>query len=672
MDSQQQQNQNLTYQMRQVIWASQLTLFILSITRVYFGDHTTALILGLVIAFLQLLNVLLNRGKLQLATNFFCLMLFFVAVGFMWGFEGARDEVVFVIPSIIAFSLIAGSKKVTLFLVFSLSVSLLAIGYLTDIGFRNQTNSLNSFQSSLLILILMFFSLFIYWTLFNYLLSAHKKIKHALNTQSAILNNLGDSLLITDSNGIILQVSPNSHALFGIEEGKLVGEQIHSIIPDVSFAYQSVMGVENLEGKHQQFKAKKADGSQIDIQLVLTKTQIDSDVTFIALISDISESLHFQNELKFAKEEADKANQAKSNFLANMSHEIRTPMNGVMGSLQMLARENLSENARELVNTAATSSSSLITIINDILDFSKIEAEKLALEIIPFNVTKIIELLLNETKELAQTTGNIVRFTIAEDYQEGWQGDPVRIKQIMLNLLSNSLKFTEQGNIDILLSMSEQGELKIEIKDTGIGMSAETIESIFTRFQQADNSTTRKFGGTGLGISITQSLVALMKGTIEVRSEIDKGTSFIVTLPLSSSKLVNDVSQEFEEVSAPDLTGITILLAEDNRINQKIFVKMMAATHATIHIVENGLEAVNKVSEMSVDIIFMDIQMPEMDGREACSIIKSKYPLIPIIALTANVTVDDVKQYAMNGFEGHIGKPINLNELFRALNWYVL
>ena len=672
MDSQQKQNQNLTYQMKQVIWASQFTLFILSITRVYFGDLTTALILGVVVAFLQLLTVFLNKGKLQLATNIFCLVLFFVAVGFMWVFEGARDEVVFVIPSIIAFSLIAGSKKVTLFLVLSLSVSILAVGYLTDIGLRSQTNSLNSFQSSLLILTLMFFSLFIYWTLFNYLLVAHKKIKQALNTQSAILNNLGDSLLITDSKGIILQVSPNSHALFGIQEGKLVGEKIHSIIPDVKLAYQSLFDETSQDGKHQQFKAMKADGRQTDIQLVLTKTQIDNDITYIALVSDISESLHFQNELKLAKEAADKANQAKSNFLANMSHEIRTPMNGVMGSLQMLARENLSENARELVNTATTSSSSLITIINDILDFSKIEAEKLALEIIPFNLTQTIDLLLNETKELAQTKGNIITFTVADDYQEGWQGDPIRIKQIMLNLLSNSLKFTEQGKIDILLSNSGQGELKIEVKDTGIGMSAETIKNIFTRFQQADNSTTRKYGGTGLGISIIQSLVTLMKGTIDVISEVDKGTSFIITLPLKPSNSVNGVSPEDEDVAIPDLTNITILLAEDNRINQKIFLKMMTDTHATIHIAGNGLEAVSKVSEMPVDIIFMDIQMPDMDGREACSIIKAKYPDIPIIALTANVTVDDVKHYAMDGFEGHIGKPINLNELFRAINWYVL
>ncbi|GAA6205225.1 hypothetical protein NBRC116600_20230 [Thalassotalea sp. SU-HH00458] len=656
--------------MKHVIWTAQFTLFLLTFTRIYFADFTTVFILVSVIVFLQLLTILLKQEKLELAANLFCLLLFCVAIGFMWTFEGARDEVVFVIPSIIAFSLVAGSLKVTLFLVFALSSSILALGYLTDLGFRNQTDSSNSFQSSLLILILMFFSLFIYWMLFTYLMGAHKKIKHALHTQSAILNNLGDSLLITDATGKILQVSPNSHALLGVEEGKLVGKNINSFIPQVNFAYQSLSNDNDQDAKHQQFRANTADGSQIDIQLVLTKTEIENDVTYIALVSDLSESLHFQHELTLAKEAADKANQAKSNFLANMSHEIRTPMNGVMGALQLLAKENVSENAKDLINTARQSSSSLITIINDILDFSKIEADKLAIEIIPFNLTQIIEFLLNETKALAQNKGNNITFTTAEHYQEGWQGDPIRIKQIILNLLSNSLKFTEQGQITIFLSTSEHGDVMIEVKDTGIGMSPETLENIFTRFQQADNSTTRKYGGTGLGISITQSLIKLMHGSIEVESELNKGTSITVTLPLKPSHL-NNMNSNVEEVVTPDLSGINILLAEDNRINQKIFEKIMVDTNANIHIVSNGIEAVAKVSEQSFELIFMDIQMPEMDGREACNLIKKKYPAIPIIALTANVTVDDVKQYAIDGFEGHIGKPIHLNELFRVINQYV-
>ncbi|MDT0603950.1 hypothetical protein [Thalassotalea castellviae] len=184
MDLQQQQNRNLILQMKHVIWAAQFTLFLLSITRIYFADFTTASILVSFIAFLQLLTILLKQDKLELAENLFCLLLFCVAIGFMWAFEGARDEVVFVIPSIIAFSLMAGSLKVTLFLVFSLSTSILALGYLTDLGFRNQTISSNSLQSSLLILILMFFSLFIYWMLFTYLLGAHKKLNmHCIPNQ---------------------------------------------------------------------------------------------------------------------------------------------------------------------------------------------------------------------------------------------------------------------------------------------------------------------------------------------------------------------------------------------------------------------------------------------------------------------------------------------------------
>lgn len=193
-------------------------------------------------------------------------------------------------------------------------------------------------------------------------------------------------------------------------------------------------------------------------------------------------------------------------------------------------------------------------------------------------------------------------------------------------MLSNSLKFTEHGKITIFLSTSEQGDVMIKVKDTGIGMSPETLENIFTRFQQADNSTTRKYGGTGLGISITQSLIKLMHGSIEVESELNKGTSITVTLPLKPSHL-NNMGSNVEEVVTPDLSGMNILLAEDNRINQKIFEKIMVDTNANIHIVSNGIEAVAKVSEQTFELIFMDIQMPEMDGREACNLIKKNIRL---------------------------------------------
>lgn len=662
--------QDLIDQMKQVIWGTQITLFLISLTRAFYGDFVTGLILGTTIVFLQVLRFILEQGELKLASNLFCVTIFFVAFGYMWTFEGVRDEVAFVLPSIIAFSLITGSRKTTIFLIAVLIIGLLSLGYLTDIGFRDPTYSSNSLRSSVLILILMCFAIFLYWTLFNYLSKALQKVKNTLNTQSAIINNLGESLLITDAEGVILQMSPNSHALFGVKPGSLVGKNISLLIPEVNSAYQRNANNPQHENENQQFKANKQDGSQFDVKLVLTRAQIDSGVTYIALVSDISESLLIQNELKIAKEVADKANQAKSNFLANMSHEIRTPMNGVMGALQVLAREKLSENAKELVSTATISSSSLLTIINDILDFSKIEAEKLSLENVVFNLSKIIELLLNETKELARSKNNKIFFTLEDNYREGWEGDPIRVKQIMLNLLSNSLKFTENGEVSIFLSITDSDEVQIKIKDTGIGMSPDTIENIFTRFQQADNSTTRKFGGTGLGISITRSLVTLMQGRIEVTSEVGKGTSFTVTLPLKANKSNTDIINEIEEVPIPDLTGITVLLAEDNRINQKIFEKMMIGTHAKLYIAENGIEAVNKATELNVDIVFMDIQMPEMDGREACQIIKEKHPLLPIIALTANVMVDDVKQYAMDGFEGHIGKPINLNELYRAVSWH--
>ncbi|MCO4799121.1 MAG: response regulator [Colwelliaceae bacterium] len=665
-------SQDLTDQMKQVILGTQFTLVLISLYRAYHDDFFTSLILGATVIFLQVLKIVLKKGGIKLASNLFSIIIFSVAFSYMWTYEGIRDEVAFVLPSIIAFSLITGSRKTTIFLIISLIIGVLSLGHFTDIGIRAQTISTNNLKSSILILMLMCFGIFLYWTLFNYLVKALNKIKNTLSTQTAILNNLGDSLIITDIEGIILQVSKSSNILFGVNGEYLIGKSIFSLIPDANTAYQNISQNINGDRHFQQLQAYKDDGTQFDIKLVLTKTEVENEFTYIALISDISESLAVQKQLKLALESADKANQSKSEFLANMSHEIRTPMNGVMGSLQILERENLSENAKEMVKTAAISSSSLLTIINDILDLSKIEAEKLTLEVVPFNLSKIIDNLLNEIFELSQEKNNKITFTIQDSYREGWEGDPVRVKQIILNLLSNSIKFTLNGEINIVLGLASNGHLQISVKDTGIGMSQETINNLFIRFQQADNSTTRKFGGTGLGISITHSLVTLMKGTIDVRSELDKGTTFIITLPLKSNDSNNDTIKANEEIQVPDLTGRIILLAEDNRINQKIFENMMKATNAQIYMVENGIDAVEKSSKIDVDIIFMDIQMPEMDGREACKIIKKQKPLTPIIALTANIMVDDVKQYAIDGFDAHIGKPININELYRAINWYVL
>ena len=266
--------------------------------------------------------------------------------------------------------------------------------------------------------------------------------------------------------------------------------------------------------------------------------------------------------------------------------------------------------------------------------------------------------------------GVTLKTNVVGDFTDGWIGDPVRVRQILLNLTSNAVKFTEKGEVVINLretTFNSKNAFEFEVIDSGIGMSVEAQEKIFERFTQADSSTTRKFGGTGLGMSITTSLIRMMKGTIELDSEEGKGTTIKVVLPLEQSKSIPKKQSE-KQHEVPVLTGKTILVAEDNEINQLLVRSMLKNTGADVVFAENGQIAVDKFNESLFDLVLMDIQMPVMDGVEAFKLIKSINPNVPVVALTANVMVEDVRRYLEDGFAAHVEKPINIDQFYSEIN----
>ncbi len=405
----------------------------------------------------------------------------------------------------------------------------------------------------------------------------------------------------------------------------------------------------------------------------LQRTQRRAQVLAEDMTRDLRRSEERLNEALMAREialqNARAANQAKSSFLANMSHEIRTPMNGVLGMTAMAMEETQDENLKTHLRQIQDSAGNLLSIINEILDFSKIEAGQLGLEHIPLNLREVCKAPLHMAQLQAEHKGILLQVKIPESLP--WVvGDPVRLAQISNNLLSNAVKFTERGTVSFELEVHLQSETRlhfiISVRDTGIGMGAEVIAKLGQAFTQADSSTTRRFGGTGLGLSITHSLIKMMGGTWEVESSPGIGTCFTITLDLP---ITHEVKNESSKNPLSDwrgrFAGRKALLAEDNKVNQMLAKNLLGKLGFEVVLAVDGCQAVAACAAENFDIIFMDMQMPEMDGVEATREIRKHHPrgTLPIIALTANAFEEDRKVCLEAGMDGHIAKPFELLRL---------
>jgi len=390
-------------------------------------------------------------------------------------------------------------------------------------------------------------------------------------------------------------------------------------------------------------------------------------------------------ELVKARDDANAANVLKSHFLANMSHEIRTPLNGVLAMAEVMAMDKLSPTQHERLKVIRESGAVLLSVLNDVLDLSKIEAGRLEITDRPFDIAQLAQSIRETYAQQAREKGLAFEVAVAPEAQGLWRGDADRLRQILGNLIANALKFTLEGAVAVRFASAEDGSgLRIDVADTGIGISPEILPRLFDKFVQADSSTTRRFGGSGLGLAICRELAVLMDGSIKVQSREGRGSTFTVLVALPREEAITDVhyidddhapapeAETSAEAAPVETARLRVLAADDNPTNQKVVAAVLAPLNAEVTLVADGAACVEAWQAGTFDIVLMDIHMPVMDGVEASRAIRALEAdqgrvRTPIIAVTANALAHQVEDYLAAGMDGHVAKPIEVTKLYAAI-----
>lgn len=500
---------------------------------------------------------------------------------------------------------------------------------------------------------------------------------------NSLLSALPDLLFVIDKDGVYHEIYTHDESQLAVPKEFALGNSIYNCLP-YEFAEQAMRPVFFVLETRQPFIWEYSLNVHGEERFYEARFVPYTDERVIILVRDVSERKYAQKMLEETNQRlelalmeahemtlrAEAASRAKSEFLANMSHEIRTPMNGVLGMVQLLEDTPLTQEQAELLRTLKNSAQYLLGLLNDILDLSKIEAGKMTLEQIPVNLHELAREAVALFGGRASEKGLTLHAQIDPNAPEWVLGDPVRLRQIVANFISNAIKFTHEGSVTLIVLPSPtypQG-VWIGVQDTGVGIPEDKLDSLFEAFTQADSSTTRKYGGTGLGLTISKKLAEIMGGRIGVESEVGVGSLFFVDLPLPAAQPPQTRNDSSQAQSLPEVfPGKRILLVEDNEVNRKVAVRLLGKLQVEVEIAVNGLEAVQKATENAYDLILMDCQMPEMDGYEATRTLRERGIQTPIVALTANALEGDREKCLACGMNDYLSKPIQADKLREAL-----
>ncbi|MDQ8733582.1 PAS domain S-box protein [Paenibacillus sp. LHD-38] len=499
----------------------------------------------------------------------------------------------------------------------------------------------------------------------------------------SLTDNALDAVIVMNHDGMVIEWNLQAEAQFGWLSEEAIGSNLADLIipPAMRERHQQGLnrfiqtGERRILNKRIELSALHREGYLIPVELTVSPIPWGDTYIFSAFVRDITSRKLSERELVQAKEAAEAAARSKSLFLATMSHEIRTPLNGIVGMTQLLKDTELSLEQEMYMEHISKSENALLAIINDILDFTKIDSGNVELEWLPFNLAICIEETFDLLSGLAADKRLDLNYVLDPDLPQKVVGDMTRLRQVLINLIGNAIKFTNSGGVSLRVDLMEridpkQYQLLFTVKDTGIGIPSDQMGLLFKPFSQVDSSTTRKFGGTGLGLAICKNLVELMGGEIWAEP-VQEGATFVFTITTHSADSWTSHQEMAAFDSASDRSSIRVLIAEDNEINQKVLIHLLQKEGINADVVTNGIEVLEAFELKAYELVLMDIQMPIMDGIEATQTIRQTFSIEKqpkIIAVTSNAFTEDKEKCMAAGMDGYISKPIRRTELLSALN----